>query len=270
VTNVFMVIGLAVLISLDRRFRRYHLFAGFWQVDGPRFVEICRIGLPIAVTLGFEVTIFNAAVFLMGLIGADALAAHSIAIQIASVAFMVPLGLGNAATVRVGLAFGGGDVAGVGRAGWSAFAMAMVYACCTAALMMLGGRQLIGVFLDVNLPANAVVTDLAVSYVFLAGVFQLADAGQAAANGMLRGLGDTRAPMLLAGLGYWGIGMPLAAVLGFWANLQGRGVWIGLAVGLGVVAVLMTVRWTRRDRLGLSRLKSTATGVPIVAGMPLI
>ena len=270
VTNVFMVIGLAVLISLDRRFRRYRLFAGFWQVDGPRFVEICRIGLPIAVTLGFEVTIFNASVFLMGIIGADPLAAHSIAIQVGSIAFMVPLGLGNAATVRVGLAYGGGDVAGVGRAGWSAFTMAMAYACCTAALMVLLGRQLVGVFLDLHQPANLAVADLAVSYVFLVGVFQLADSAQATANGMLRGLGDTRVPMFLAGLGYWGIGMPMAVVLGFWTDLQGRGVWMGLAVGLGVVAVLMTIRWTRRDRLGLSRLKSTATGVPIVAGVPLI
>lgn len=269
-TNLFMVAGLAALISLDRRFRRYHLFASFWQVDGPRFVEICRIGLPIALTLGFEVTIFNASVFLMGIIGANALAANSIATQIGGIAFMVPLGLGNAATVRVGLAYGAGDVVGVGRAGWSAFTMAMAYACCTACLMIFFGRELVGVFLDLKAPANVAVADLAVSYVFLVGVFQLADSAQATSNGMLRGLGDTRVPMFLAGLGYWGVGMPLAVVLGFWTDLQGRGIWMGLAAGLGVVAVLLTARWARRDRLGLSRLKSTPDGVPIVAGAPLI
>ena len=270
VTNILMVAGLAGLISLDRRFRRYRIFAGFWQVDGPRFLEICRIGLPIAVTLGFEVTIFNAAVFLMGLIGADSLAAHSIAIQIAAVSFMVPLGIGNAATVRVGLAYGAGDVAGITRAGWTAFAMAMVYACCTACIMIFFGRALVGVFLDVNAPQNFAVIDLAVSFVFFAGIFQLADSGQATVSGMLRGLGDTRVPMFLAGLGYWGIGMPLGVVLGFWAKLEGRGIWIGLATGLAVVAAAMTVRWVRRDRLGLSRLRSTTDGVPIVAGAPLV
>jgi MATE family multidrug resistance protein len=269
-TNVFLVAGLAGLISIDRRFRRYRLFAGFWQADGPRFLEIWRIGLPIAVTLGFEVTVFNASVFLMGLFGADALAAHSVAIQVGSIAFMVPLGIGSAATVRVGLAYGAGDVAGVGRAGWSAFAMSMAYACCTALAMMLFGRHIVGLFLDTTAPANLGVIDLAVSFVFLVGVFQLADAGQATANGMLRGLGDTRIPMLLAGLGYWGIGMPFGVVLAFYTPLEGRGIWMGLAAGLAVVAVLMTVRWTRRDRLGLSRLKSTPDGVPIVAGAPLI
>ena len=182
-------------------------------------------------------TVFNASVFLMGIIGADALAAHSIAIQIGRVAFMVPLGLGNAATVRVGLAYGAGDVAGVGRAGWSAFGMSMIYACCTASLMILFGHGVVGLFLDLRDAGNLAVTDLAVSYVFLVGVFQLANSAQATANGMLRGLGDTRVPMLLAGLGYWGIGMPLGVVLGFWTHLAGRGIWIGLAVGLAVVAV---------------------------------
>jgi MATE family multidrug resistance protein len=252
VTNILMVIGLAAIVLLDRRFRRYHLFGRFWRADWKRFREIFRIGIPIALTLGFEVTVFNAAVFLMGIIGADALAAHSIAIQIASVAFMVPLGLGNAATVRVGLAFGAGDKAGIGLAGWTAFALALTYGCCTCAAMLLFGRELVGVFLDLSNPANQRVIELAVSFLVLAGIFQLADTGQAASSGMLRGLGDTRIPMLYAGLGYWGIGLPLAAALGFWTSLQGRGIWTGLAAGLAVVAVLMTTRWSRREKLGLT------------------
>jgi MATE family multidrug resistance protein len=269
-TNTFMVCGLAVLISRDRRFRRYHIFGRFWRPDWARFREIWRIGLPIAFTLGFEVTIFNAAVFLMGLIGPASLAAHSIAIQIASVAFMVPLGIGNAATVRVGLAYGAGDVAGIARAGWTAFAIAMAYACCGALTMLFHGRAIVGIFLDVNAPGNMAVADLAVSFVFLAGIFQLADSGQTTASGMLRGLGDTRVPMLLAALGYWGVGMPLAVFLGFGCGFAGRGIWMGLAAGLGVVATAMTTRWIMRDRLGLTQLRSTAEGVPIVAGAPLV
>ena len=259
ITNLFMVAGLAGIISLDRRFRRYRLFGRFWRADWPRFREIWRIGLPIAFTLGFEVTIFNAAVFLMGIIGADSLAAHSIAIQIASVAFMVPLGLGNAATVRVGLAFGSADREGIARAGWAAFALALSYACCTCAGMLLFGRELVGVFLNLDAPENQTVINLAVSFLVFAGLFQLFDSGQAAASGMLRGLGDTRIPMLIAALGYWGIGLPLSALLSFWAELEGRGIWMGLAAGLGVVAILMTIRWSRREKLGLTSTKALAS-----------
>jgi MATE family multidrug resistance protein len=262
-TNILVVLGFAGILVTDRRFRRYRIFGRLWRPDWLRFREIWRIGIPIALTLGFEVTIFNAAVFLMGIIGADSLAAHSIAIQIASVAFMVPLGLGNAATVRVGLAFGGGDRSAITRAGWTAFVLAVTYACCTATIMLVFGRHLVGVFLDLNDAANQVVIDLAVSFLVFAGIFQVADSGQATASGMLRGLGDTRIPMLFAALGYWGIGLPLGAALAFWTPLQGRGIWIGLATGLAIVAVLMTMRWNRREALGLTA--NAANVVPLPA-----
>ncbi|MEJ0012058.1 MAG: MATE family efflux transporter [Bauldia sp.] len=263
VTNILMFLGLAAIVMLDRKFRRYRLFGRFWRADWMRFREIWKIGIPIALTLGFEVTIFNAAVFLMGLISAESLAAHSIAIQIASVAFMVPLGLGNAATVRVGLAFGGANRAGMARAGWAAFVLAIGYACCTAAIMLVFGRELVGVFLKLDVPGNQTVIDLAVSFLVFAGIFQLADSGQAAASGMLRGLGDTRVPMLYAALGYWCIGLPLGVVLGFWTPLAGRGIWIGLATGLAVVAVLMTTRWARREKLGLTASAANVVPVPL-------
>lgn len=265
-TNIVAVFGLAGLIVLDRRFRRYHLFGRFWRPDWKRYREIWRIGLPIAASLTFEVTVFNAAVFIMGLIGAESLAAHSIALQIAAVAFMVPLGLGQAATVRVGIAFGAGDRGGIARAGWTAFALAMVYACCTAALMTLFGRAIVGVFLNLEVPDNLPVVNLAVSFVMFAGLFQLVDSGQAVSNGMLRGLGDTRVPMLFAALGYWGIALPLAAALGLWTSLRGQGVWMGLAIGLAVVAVLMTARWIRRERLGLTTDVGAPPAVHVRAG----
>ncbi len=178
ITNIYMAVGLAVLITLDRRFRRYHLFGRFWRPDWSRFRAIWRIGLPIGVTLAFEVTIFNAATFLMGLISPAALAAHAIAIQIPSLTFMVPLGLGTAATVRVGRAYGARDIAGIARAGWSAYGMALVYACGTATLMLLFARELVGLFLDLNDPADAVVVGLAASFLVLAGIFQIVDGAQ--------------------------------------------------------------------------------------------
>ncbi|HEY8563968.1 MAG TPA: MATE family efflux transporter [Beijerinckiaceae bacterium] len=243
-----MVLGLAAVVTLDRRLRRYHLFGRFWRADWSRYRRLWALGAPIGATLAFEVTIFNAAALLMGLISATALAAHSIAIQIASLAFMIPLGLGQAATVRVGLARGSGDLAGARLAGWTAFNLSLVFALAMAAVMVLVPRLLIGVFLDLDDPANRLVVELTVGFLALAGLFQLADAAQAVGAGMLRGLQDTRVPMLYALLGYWGVGAPLGVLLGFKTELAGNGIWIGLAAGLAVVAVLMLVRWMQRTR----------------------
>jgi MATE family, multidrug efflux pump len=251
-TNLFMFGGLALTVAVDRRFRRYHLFGRFWRPDWARFRVVWRLGLPIAITLGFEVTIFNAAAFLMGIIGADALAAHAVAMQIPTLTFMVPLGLGMAATVRVGRAYGRGDRAAIARAGWTAFAMAMAFACATAAMMVFGGRPLVGIFLALDRPENQVVIGLAVTFLFYAGLFQLFDAAQVVGAGMLRGLGDTRVPMIFAGIGYWGVGLPLGILLGFGTALAGTGIWIGMAAGLAAVATPLTIRWIRRDRLGLT------------------
>ncbi len=252
-TNIYMGGGLALLVTRGRRFRRYHLFGRFWRPDWSRFRAIWRVGVPIGVTLAFEVTIFNAATFLMGVISTAALAAHAIAIQIPSLTFMVPLGLSTAATVRVGRAYGARDTAGVARAGWSAYGIALVYACGTAILILAFRHQLVGLFLDWSNPADAVVASIAASYLVWAGIFQIVDGAQVTSAGMLRGLGDTRVPMWLAGLGYWGIGLPVGVALAFWVKLAGIGIWIGLSTGLASVAVLMTVRWAMRERLGLTR-----------------
>jgi MATE family multidrug resistance protein len=253
-SNLFMFGGLAFLVSVDRRFRRYHLFGRFWRADWSRFREVFRVGLPIAAALAFEVTIFNAATFLMGLISAASLAAYAIAIQIASIAFMVPLGLGQAATVRVGLALGAGDPDGVRRAGWTAYAMGLGFMSMTAILMLTAPHLLVGAFLTLDDPANAAVVTLAVTFIGFAGMFQIVDGAQVLGAGMLRGLRDTRVPMIYAGIGYWGIGLPFGVLLGFAAGMEGVGIWIGLATGLAVVAVLMTWRWIRREQLGLVRL----------------
>jgi MATE family multidrug resistance protein len=252
-TNIYMAVGLALIVSFGRRFRRYHVFGRFWRADWARFRAIWRVGVPIGVTLAFESTIFNAATFLMGLISASALAAHAIAIQVPSLTFMVPLGLATAATVRVGRAYGARDVAGIARAGWSAFAIAMVYACGAAALILVFRRELVELFLDPSLPGNAIVAGIAASYLVWAGIFQVVDGAQTVGAGMLRGLGDTRVPMWLAGLGYWGFGLPIGVLLAFRADLAGIGIWIGLSSGLAAVALLMTGRWIMRERLGLTR-----------------
>jgi multidrug resistance protein, MATE family len=250
-SSIMLFVALALVVALDRRFRRFRLFGDLWKPDWPRFRAFWRLGLPIGAALAFEVTIFNAAVFLMGLIGPDPLAAHAIAIQIASLTFMVPMGFGQAVSVRVGLAHGARDTAAISRAGWVSFALGVGFMTLTAMVMVIAPRLLIGGFLDLGAPENATVVELAVSFLAIAALFQVADGAQVVGAGMLRGLHDTRVPMIYAGLGYWGIGLPLGVLLGFGTPLQGLGIWIGLATGLAVVAVLMLRRWTRRDRLGL-------------------
>jgi MATE family multidrug resistance protein len=248
-----LFLGLAAYLLVDRRFRRYRFFGRFWRADWPRFAEIWRLGLPIGLALAFEVTIFNAAAFLMGVIGADSLAAYAIAIQIASVTFMVPLGLNQAVTVRVGRAFGAGNRDGIRRAGWAAYVLGLGFMSMTAMVMLFAPRLLVSAFVNIDDPANAAVVALAVSFLAYAGLFQVFDGAQVIGAGMLRGLHDTRVPMIFCAIGYWGIGLPLGATLAFAVGLAGAGIWIGLAAGLATVAVLMTARWTMRERLGLTK-----------------
>jgi MATE family multidrug resistance protein len=195
--------------------------------------------------------VFNAAVFLMGLIGAPSLAAHQIAIQIASLSFMVPMGLAQAVTVRVGLAYGARDQSGIARAGWTSFVMATGFMALMALMMWIMPHTLVGIFLDVADPANAAVIPLAIAFLGVAALFQIVDGAQAVGAGMLRGLHDTTVPMVFALFGYWVAGIGTAVGLGFGLGWDGVGIWTGLASGLAVVSVLMLVRWTRRERLGL-------------------
>ncbi|MGY6569830.1 MAG: MATE family efflux transporter [Salinarimonas sp.] len=250
-TASFMFVMLTLIARRDRRFRRYALFGRFWRADWPRFFELWRLGMPISAMILFEVMIFSAALFLMGMISTQALAAHTIAIQIASLAFMVPLGLGQAVTVRVGVAYGARDHAAIARAGWSAFGIAMIFMGVAALVMITAPYLLISAFLDLRDPDNAGVIALAVSFLAMAAIFQIVDGAQAVGAGMLRGLQDTRIPMLYAGFGYWLIGMPIAVGFGLYSPLAGVGVWMGLAGGLTVVAILLMIRWLRRERLGL-------------------
>jgi MATE family multidrug resistance protein len=253
-SSTLMFAGLAVVVSVERRFRRYRLFGRFWRPDWSRFLSLLRLGLPIAGILTFEVWIFNAAALLMGLIDAASLAAHAIAIQIASITFMVPMGIAQAATVRVGRAFGAGDAGAITRAGWTAYVLGVGFMSIAALAMILYPRLLIGCFIDVDDPANGEVVSLAVGFLAFAGLFQVFDGAQAVAGGMLRGLHDTRLPMVYGFFGYWIVGLPLGIVLGFRFGLAGAGIWIGLSLGLAVVAVLLLARWLRRGRHGLAAI----------------
>ncbi|NNG03774.1 MAG: MATE family efflux transporter [Inquilinus sp.] len=260
VVNTLMFLALCLYVVRDRRFRRYALLARFWRADWPRFREILRIGMPIGLTVLAEAGLFSAAAFLMGMIGTAELAAHAIALQCAAVAFMVPLGIGHAATVRVGLAVGAGDPAGIGRAGWSALALAAGFSALPITLFLAAPTILIGLFLDVGDPANAPAIGIAVSFLAVAALFNLVDGAQAVATGILRGLKDTTVPMLIAAGGYWLVGFTTSFVLGFYTPLAGIGVWLGLAGGLAVVSVLAIHRFHFRDRLMPGLVPSASGG----------
>src|SRR3954469_6360062 len=249
--NSFMFLAMAAVVTLHPRFRRYRLFGRFWRADWERFRAVWRLGAPIAVTLALEITLFNTAVFLMGLIGASSIAAHAVALQLAAFTFMVPLGLSQAVTVRVGLAFGRRDREGVARAGWTALALGVGFMALMAMVMLAMPYRLVELFLDPAVPANRPVIELAVSFLFVAALFQVFDGAQSVGAGMLRGLHDTKVPMAFAAFGYWVVGLGTAIGLAFGLGWQGVGIWAGLATGLAIVSALMLGRWMRRERLGL-------------------
>ncbi len=250
-SNIVGVIALILLINRHRVMRRFHLFGRLTRMDWGRVRELFRVGLPISMSMVFEVAIFSAAAFLMGLIGVNELAAHAIALQAAALAFMVPLGIGQAATIRVGMAFGANDPHWMQRAGRVAMATGVGFMGLTAMLFWLAPEWVILLWLDPADPANAAVMPLAAGFLAMAALFQLFDGAQVVGAGLLRGLQDTRVPMVFAGFGYWVAGLGGAVLFGFYTPLKGQGIWLGLVIGLASVAILMGVRWKMRARLGL-------------------
>lgn len=255
----FTLFVLLAVILRDRGLRRYRLLHRVWRFDGVRLSALFRLGLPMAGTGLAEAGLFEAAVLGMGLFGAAQLAAHAVAIQIAALCFMVPNGVAQGATVRVGLRHGAHDRAGVRLAGRVTLALGLCFMMACASLQLGAPRLLIGLFLDVDAPANAAVMPYAIGFLGFAALFAVADGIQSVALGMLRGLQDTKVPMWIAVGGYWGIGVPAGAALAWGTALQGYGIWLGFCAGLFVVAILLTARW---HRLTGSRDRASAVAEP--------
>ncbi len=230
--------GFAAFLLVSHRYRGLGWHAGAWRPDPPAIAGLLRIGLPMAVSMLLESSMFSGAGLAIGTLGAAAAASHQVALNVAAFAFMVPLGISLAVTVRVGQAAGRGDAAGVRRAGTSGFAFVLVVQTISGALMLGFPGAIASLYTQ-----DAAVHDGAVTLLRLAGVFQLSDGMQAAASGALRGLRDTRVPMLITAIAYWGVGMPLALALAFGAGWQAPGMWCGLIAGLTVAAALLTRRF---------------------------
>ena len=251
ITTLAMLAAYVAVILTDRRFRRYRLFGRWWRSDWARFRDMLAIGVPITGTILAEAGLFCGAAFLMGRIGEAELAGHTIALQFAALAFQVPFGIAQAATIRVGYHYGAGDRDGIAHAGNAAIVLGIGFMALTGLTIWLFPRAILHLYVDPDAAVNAGLVGFALQYLVVAAAFQLFDGAQAVAAGSLRGLQDTRVPMAIALFGYWLPGFGTAIVLGFYTPLKGLGIWIGLAVGLIVVASGLLWRWQSRERLGL-------------------
>ncbi|MEO6394376.1 MAG: MATE family efflux transporter [Devosia sp.] len=252
IVNAVMLVFIVAYIQTHRRFRRYHIWHDFFRLDLSRLLELVRIGGPIGLMLLAEVALFTTATLLQGYLGQAEVAAHSVALTIASLAFMVPLGLSQATVVRVGIALGEKSKDGIRKAGWAALVMTLGFMSLTSIVFFLAPHQIVGLFLQSGLAENATPLALAASFLVVAALFQLFDGTQVIMSAALRGLSDTNMPLLIALFGYWIVGFPTAYFLAFHFGLRGVGVWIGLAVGLAVTGLILTIRWSMRERLGLT------------------
>jgi MATE family multidrug resistance protein len=202
----------------------------------------------MGVSRGIESSLFTITTGLMGTLGTTALAAHQVALQCAAFTFMVPLGIGIAGSVRVGRAAGAGDAGGVRRAGAVAMGLAVAFMGLAAALFLTVPRPIVGLYLDLSAPDNQPVVRLAVRLLGVAALFQVIDGLQVAAHGALQGLKDTRVPMGIAALTYWGLGVPAGYLWGIRGGAGPEGLWWGLVLGLAAAAALMVARFVQQAR----------------------
>lgn len=233
-------LGFALYLARSRRFADLQLFVHGEGPRGPVLRGLLQTGLPIGVTITMEGGLFAVTALLIGRLGEVPVAAHQVALNVATLCFMLPFGIAEATTVRVGHAFGRGDRQGIRRAAFAGFTLALVTQTCSALLLWLGHAGIASLY-----SADPTVIALGGSLLLYAALFQFPDGVQVVSAGALRGLQDTRVPMWLAALAYWGIGMPVGAGLGLWLGWGPRGMWLGLTAGLLVAAILLARRFLR-------------------------
>ena len=242
------IVTLAVLmvyaISLPS-LRHYQLLVRFWRPDWVALRRVNALGLPIGLALLAETGLFAASAVMMGWLGKNTLAAHSIALEITALFFMVHLGLSNAATVMVGRARGFGDVAALRAGARAAVVLSLGFALATIVVYWIFAEQMVGLFLKPDDPERPAIIPLGVTLLMVAALFQFADSGQVMAMGLLRGIQDTKQPMIIAAVSYWLVGLPCGYGLGFLAGWEGVGIWLGLVLGLTTAALALHARFWR-------------------------
>ncbi|HGG03884.1 MAG TPA: MATE family efflux transporter [Aliiroseovarius sp.] len=242
------VATLVVLVAyIMRKLPQHQLFHRFWRPDWEAMRHVFRMGLQIGLTSLAEAGLFSASTVIMGWIGTIELVAHGIALQIISIFFMVHVGLANAATIRAGRAYGRRDQVGLRMGAAVAIGLGLAFSLVALVFFLAIPDFLIGLFLNPNEARRADVLAIGGVLLAVAAVFQLADGAQVMALGLLRGVQDTKIPMLIAALSYWVIGVPMSYLLGVKWQYGGAGVWAGLVIGLTIAGVLMMLRFWRRS-----------------------
>ncbi|WP_299623407.1 MATE family efflux transporter [uncultured Tateyamaria sp.] len=241
VTQFVMLIGVVAyaLIALPE----HGILNRLWRPDFDMLGRVFRLGWPIGLTTLSEAGLFAATAIMMGWLGTIPLAAHGIALQLASITFMIHLGLSNVATIRAGNAYGRGDLPHMIKGAQTVIVMSLLTALATIVVFVAMPEPLISVFMKSDEPARDEIMTIGVVLVAMAALFQLMDGAQVVALGLLRGVQDTRVPMVLAAVSYWVIGLPCSYVLGFVLGWDGVGVWLGLVVGLGFAGVALMWRF---------------------------
>jgi MATE family multidrug resistance protein len=237
-----MFAALLLYVISQPRYRPYRLWGSFW-LEPVLLNELLKIGLPIGVLAAVETGMFTLTTFLMGQLGTVPLAAHQIALQTAAVTFMVPLGISLATTVRVGQRLGQQDFLGARVAGMVGIALSALFMSVTGSLIWLFPAQIVGLYLDLKQPANAELVQFTQQLLAVAALFQILDGVQVSATGALRGLRDTRLPLLIGIAAYWGLGLTSGYWLGIVQGWGGIGLWWGLALGLLMAAIVLTLRF---------------------------
>ncbi len=239
----------AVIIYAVRVLPEHSLFQRFWRPDWDMFGRVLRLGVPIGLTTLAEVTLFATSAIMMGWLGQVPLAAHGIALNLASATFMVHLGLSNAATIRAGNALGRRDRAHLERGAIAVTGMSLVVSVLTIILFLTCAEPLISLFMEADNAQRVEILAIGTGLLAMAALFQLVDGAQVIALGLLRGLQDAQVPMIMAALSYWVIGIPASYYFGFVQGMDGIGVWMGLVLGLAFAAVLLMARfWMRSVR----------------------
>jgi multidrug resistance protein, MATE family len=244
-TQAVSLVILAVYAGLLPDLRRFRLFQRFWRPDWVALRQVWRMGVPIGLTGLAEGGMFHASALMMGWIGAVELAAHGIALEIAALTFMLHVGLSSAATIRVARFDGLGDRAALRLAAKVAVLMSLAVAVASVILFLSAPKPIVALFLDMQKPDSTAILAYGTVLLAVAALFQLADGLQVMALGLLRGVQDTRVPMVLATVSYWLIGIPMSYVLAFPLGLGGVGLWFGLVVGLVCASASLMWRFWR-------------------------
>lgn len=241
--NFTMFLAVLWFATIRHPFRDYQVLAHFWHFDWPFMQRLIVTGIPISLILLLEYGLFSAAGLLAGLVSISALTAHQIAFQVDLMLYVVPLGISTAAAVRVGHALGRGDAPGVKRAGLIAILLGILAAAILTSGVVAMRFQITGLFLDQTTDGGGATAELAANLLLIGASFFISDAAQHVAAGGLRGLKDTRVPLLFAGIANWAIGFTLSYVLGLKIGLGAIGIWIGLSVGTTVYAGFLILRF---------------------------